>query len=113
MAQKRAKSNEDFLGELLAEGTRKNPEFPQLVEAAYRRRKLLRALAGERARRGISQTQVAAKMKTSQSAVARLEAGEIDAKISTVDRFAAALGKRVEWRLVAGGTARKVAARAR
>ena len=113
MSQTKPKSDGDFLDELIAEGTRKNPEFPQLVEAAYRRRKLLRALAGERARRGISQTQVAAKMNTSQSAVARLEAGGIDAKISTVDRFAAALGKRVEWRLVAGGAVRKAAARSR
>lgn len=101
MSPKRSKSNDDFLDELIAEGTRKHPEFPQLVDAAYQRRKLLRALAGERTRRGISQTQVAAKMNTSQSAVARLETGDIDVKISTVDRFAAALGKRVEWRLVA------------
>ena len=113
MASKRPKPDDDFLDELVSEGTKKDPGFPQLVEAAYRRRKLLRALAGERTRRGISQTRLAAKMNTSQSAVARLEAGDIDAKMSTVDRFAAALGTRVEWRLVATGVARKVAARRR
>ena len=48
---------------------------------------------------GLSQTVVAARMGTSQSAVARLEAGEIDAKLSTVERFAAALGQKVEWRV--------------
>jgi predicted transcriptional regulator len=38
-------------------------------------------------------------MGTSQSAVARLESGDVDAKLSTVERYAAALGQRVEWRI--------------
>jgi len=38
-------------------------------------------------------------MGTSQSAVARVEAGEIDAKFTTVERFAAALGQKIEWRV--------------
>ncbi|TMG68761.1 MAG: helix-turn-helix domain-containing protein, partial [Chloroflexi bacterium] len=90
---------------------KRTPEFPELVEAAYRRRKLLRTLAGERTRRGISQTRIAARMRTSQSAIARLEAGEIDARVSTIDRFAAALGKRVEWRVVSRSKARSAAKR--
>jgi predicted transcriptional regulator len=48
---------------------------------------------------GLSQTVIAARMRTSQSAVARLESGEVDTKLSTVERFAAALGQRVEWRI--------------
>ncbi len=47
----------------------------------------------------MSQTAVAAVMGTSQSAVARLETGDVDAKLSTVERYAAALGHKVEWRL--------------
>jgi predicted transcriptional regulator len=39
-------------------------------------------------------------METSQSFVARLEGGNIDTKMSSVERFAAALGKRVQWQLV-------------
>src|SRR2546428_3664551 len=97
MAVKRSRVEPDFLDEIIAESSKGHPEFPQLVEAAYRRRKLLRALAGERERAGISQTTVAARMRTSQSAVARLEAGEIDAKMSTVERFAAAGGRRGDW----------------
>jgi ribosome-binding protein aMBF1 (putative translation factor) len=89
----------DFLDELIEERSRQNPEFPGLVEAALRRRQLLRELAARRERLGLSQTAVAARMGTSQSAVARLEAGEIDAKFSTVERFAAALGQKVEWRV--------------
>ncbi len=90
---------EDFLAEIVAERTARNPHFPGLVEAAERRRALLRELAAVREKRGLSQTAVAARMGTSQSAIARLEAGAVDAKLSTVERFAAVLGQSVEWRL--------------
>ncbi len=90
---------QDFLDEIVHERSERNPAFPELVEAALRRRQLLRELAARREKLGLSQTVVAARMGTSQSAVARLEAGEIDAKLSTVERFAAALGQKVEWRV--------------
>lgn len=93
-----ARSN-DFLDETIDERSQRNPEFPELVEAALARRQLLRELASRRERLGLSQTVVAARMGTSQSAVARLEAGELDAKLSTVERFAAALGQKIEWRV--------------
>lgn len=92
-------TNEDFLTEIIAERTARNPEFPGLVDAALRRRELLRALGAQREKLGLSQTAVAAVMGTSQSAVARLEAGDVDAKLSTVERYAAALGRKVEWRI--------------
>ena len=96
---RRMARRQDFLDELVDERSQRNPEFPELIEAALRRRQLLRELAARRERLGLSQTVVAARMGTSQSAVARLEAGEIDAKFSTVERFAAALGHKVEWRV--------------
>lgn len=45
-----------------------------------------------RVARGLSQTQVAARMGTSQSAVARLEAGQTDLRLSTLSRYASAIG---------------------
>jgi len=95
---------DDFLDEIIAERAQRNPDFPDLVEAALRRRELLRELAARREQLGLSQTTVAARMGTSQSAVARLEAGETDTKLSTVERFAAALGQKVEWRLAPENT---------
>ena len=92
--------HDDFLEELIAERTRANPDFPSMVEAALRERQLLRELAARRTELGLSQTIVAARMGTSQSAIARLEQGEADPKLSTIERYAAALGKRIEWRLV-------------
>jgi predicted transcriptional regulator len=39
-------------------------------------------------------------MGTSEAAVARLEAAAVDPKVSTIERFAAAVGKRIHWELV-------------
>lgn len=89
----------DFLEELINERSARNPNFPALVQAAAERRELLRALAKEREASGFTQTEVAAAMGTSQSQIARLESANIDAKLSTVEKLAAVLGKRLEWRL--------------
>lgn len=92
-------NSDDFLTEIIAKRTARNPEFPGLVDAALRRRQLLRELGARRKKLSLSQTAVAAVMRTSQSAVARLETGDVDAKLSTVERYAAALGCKVDWRI--------------
>jgi len=89
----------DFLDELIAAGARDNAAFPKLVDAALDRRELVRELIRRREALGLSQGDVAAKMGTSQPAVARLESGEVDARGSTIERFAAAVGRRIEYRL--------------
>jgi predicted transcriptional regulator len=75
--------------------------FPGFREAAARRRALVGDLAQRRQTLGLSQTEVAMRMGTSQSAVARLEAGETDTRIGTLERYAAALGQVISWRLEA------------
>lgn len=90
----------DDLDEFIADRAQTNPDFPRLVDEALARRQLLRELAAGREAEGLTRTVVAARMGTSESAVARLEKGEADAKLSTVGRYAAALGKRLEWRIV-------------
>jgi predicted transcriptional regulator len=64
-----------------------------------RRRALMTELVAARKERGLSQTEIAAEMGTSQSAVARLERGDVDARLSTVERYAAALGHTVDWQV--------------
>ena len=98
-------ADDDFLAEIMAERTRANPAFPGMVETSLCRRHLLRALAAERVARGLSQQLVAARMGTSQPALARLERGEVDPKLSTIERFAAAIGSKLEWRIVDDGAA--------
>ncbi|HET9060452.1 MAG TPA: helix-turn-helix transcriptional regulator [Acidimicrobiales bacterium] len=68
---------------------------------ARERRSLAAALAAKRLELGLSQTEVAARMGTSQSAVARLESGEADLRLSTLERYAAAIGQRLGWELCA------------
>jgi hypothetical protein len=38
-------------------------------------------------------------MQTAPRAVARLEAGDADMRASTLDRYAAAIGSQITWRL--------------
>jgi hypothetical protein len=90
----------DALDEMVAEFTEANPGFPQLLLAAERRRALLHTLAEERKGRKLSQTRVAAAMRTSQPTLARLETTAADTKLSTVERFAGALGYSIEYHLV-------------
>jgi hypothetical protein len=90
----------DFLDEMIERSTARSPEFPRLLEAARRRRALLRALAEQRQGQKRSQTAVAAAMETSQSYVARLESTAGDARISTIDRYAGCLGFIVQYHLI-------------
>lgn len=90
----------DFLEEVVEERATQNPDFPGLVEAAVRRRELLRKLAGKRREDERSQTAIAAAMQSSQSSIARLESSATDARISTVDRYAHALGYRIQYHLI-------------
>jgi DNA-binding XRE family transcriptional regulator len=75
------------------------PVFPGFRELAQRRRELLGELAAQRRAAGLSQAEVAERMGTSQPAIARLEAGEVDVRMSTVERYAAAIGRRLELRV--------------
>lgn len=85
---------------------RHDPLFPGFGDMARRRRELAAELTARRVAAGLSQTQVAARMGTSQSAVARLESGDLDTRLSTLERYAAALGQRLDWKLEADGPAR-------
>jgi ribosome-binding protein aMBF1 (putative translation factor) len=88
------------------------PVMPGFREMALRRRadeqaarmaedrgRLVRELAGQRQAAGLSQTEIAARMGTSQSAVARLESGTGDVRASTLERYAAAIGSQITWKL--------------
>lgn len=87
MAKKR-----DFLDEFIEERTKKNPNFPQLLAEAEARRALARRLLEARVQRGMTQTTVAAAMRTAQSVVSKLEAGS-DVKLSTMQRYCQVIGQ--------------------
>ena len=83
----------DFLAEIVEERSRRNAAFLDLVAEAEARKKLARKLAAMRAKKRLSQTVVAARMGTSASVVSKLEAGG-DVKMSTLQRYCAAIGER-------------------
>jgi transcriptional regulator with XRE-family HTH domain len=72
------------------------PGFSELVDR----------LVEERQAMGLSQTEVAARMGTSQSAVARLERGDSDVRLSTLQRYAAALDRQVGFGIAERGEPR-------
>jgi predicted transcriptional regulator len=71
--------------------------FPGFEAFAEDAGEVVDALVRRRQRLGLSQTAVAARMGTSQSAVARLEAGRGDLRLSTLSRYAAALDTSVSF----------------
>jgi predicted transcriptional regulator len=83
----------------MEEMARRRSVFPGFDFDDERRREVIGELVQERTRLGLSQTEVAARMGTSQSAVARLESGSADVRLSTLQRYAAAVGREVRWRL--------------
>lgn len=89
----------DDLERYVAQRGARDPSFAALMAAAAERERLLHALAAARKRAGLTQTEVAARMGTSASTVARLERGDINPTISTLERFSIAIGKKLRWRI--------------
>jgi transcriptional regulator with XRE-family HTH domain len=69
---------------------RRRSRLPGFDEIAARR-DLWSTLAAHRRAVGVSQDAIARRMGTTQSSIARLEAGGTDARLSTLQRYAAAL----------------------
>src|SRR5437016_12477312 len=81
------------------EMARRRSADAQATRMAEERGRLVRELAEQRQAAGLLQTEVAARMGTSQSAVARLESGTADVRASTLERYAAAVGSEIPWQL--------------
>lgn len=61
---------------------------------------LARVLIAARARAGLSQAQLAARMRTSQSYIARIEGGRVQPSTAVLQRLASATGTRLQIRFV-------------
>jgi transcriptional regulator with XRE-family HTH domain len=70
----------------------KDPEYRKEYEALEDEF----ALIAVRARAGLSQAQLAKRMKTTQSAIARLESGRAKPSTRTLERYAEATGHRLK-----------------
>jgi len=87
---------EEFKRELLA-----NPKVKAEYDALAPEFEIAAELISARLRAGLSQQELAARMKTSQSAIARLESGQTLPSTKTLLRFARATGSKIQVRLSA------------
>ena len=73
----------------------KSPEYKAEYDALGEEFGLAKMLIEVRTRAGLSQPQLARRMKTSQSYIARLESGSVTPSTKALERFAAATGSRL------------------
>lgn len=73
----------------------KDRDYKAAYDALDEEFRLARALIEARTRAGLTQTQLARRMKTSQSYVARIEGGKVRPSTDTLERFAQATGTRL------------------
>ena len=78
-----------------------NPDVKREYDALEQEFAIASELIHARARAGLSQAELAERMGTSQSAIARLESGRTLPSAKTLIRFAEATGSKVELRLSA------------
>ena len=74
---------------------RKDPEYEKAYDALEDEFSLAAAIIEARARAGLTQEQLAARMHTTQAVIARLESGRVKPSTRTLERFAAATGMRL------------------
>ena len=102
----------DDLERYIAERDAREPGFAALVADVEARLKFGRQMAERRRAKGKTQTQVAALMHTSPAIVSRLESGH-DVRVSTLEKYVAALGLRLELQAVSPKKPTAKASRAR
>lgn len=74
----------------------KDPRYRREYEALREEFSLVAALIEARTRAGLTQEQVAQRMKTTQAVIARLEGGGSKPSTRTLERYAAATGSRLK-----------------
>jgi predicted transcriptional regulator len=78
----------------------RDPEFRKEYDKADEEFAIIEALIRARAKAKLSQADVAKRIGTTQSAIARLEGGRVSPSLSTLRRYAEATGTRLQVDLV-------------
>ncbi len=74
----------------------KNPKYKNEHEKLAPEFELARTLIEARTKAGLTQAQLAKRMKTTQSVIARLEGGRVHPSTATLERLAKATGSRLK-----------------
>jgi len=73
----------------------KKPEYQRAYDEPETEFELARTLIDARLAAGLTQAQVAKRMKTSQAAISRMEGGKVKPSANSLERYAKAIGKRL------------------
>ena len=76
-----------------------NPEFAEGFDEGYENLRIGIMLKQARLEAGLTQDEVASAIGTRKTAISRLENHVQDVKLSTVEKYAKALGKRIEIKI--------------
>ena len=90
----------DDLNKYIAKRKKKSPDFAANFEKGYEEFKIGALLKMAREEAGLTQEQVAEKLQTKKSAISRIENHAEDIRLSTLERFAEAVGRRIELNIV-------------
>ena len=86
----------DELQEFIEEQKATDPEFAASFDEGYKHFKIGVLLKQARNDAGMTQDQIAPKLKTHKSAISRIENHAEDIRLSTLSHYAEALGKKLE-----------------
>jgi ribosome-binding protein aMBF1 (putative translation factor) len=93
---KKGKKRKPMLASDVIKTWRKDPAFVRAYDALEGEFAVLKAVSEARRKSRLSQMEIAKHMKTSQTAVARLESGRGNPSIKTLQRYATATGTRLK-----------------
>ncbi|MCD4675793.1 MAG: helix-turn-helix domain-containing protein [Desulfobacula sp.] len=86
----------DDLDKYIEKRKNKSPKFAQTYDKGYEQFKIGVLLKQARLEAGLTQAQVATKLKTGKSAISRIENHAEDIRLSTLVNYAQALGKNLK-----------------
>lgn len=81
------------------ERKKRDPEFAKDFDSGYEQFKIGVMLKQARIEAGITQEELAARLHTKKTAVSRIENHAEDIKLSTLEKFAEAIGKRLTLKI--------------
>lgn len=87
------------LQKYIKERKARDPKFAKGFDSGYEQFKIGAMLKQARVEAGLTQEEVAARLHTKKTAISRIENHAEDIKLSTIERFAEAIGKRLTLKI--------------
>ncbi len=89
----------DDLERYIAKRKKQSPDFAETFDSGYEHFKIGVLLRQAREEAGVTQEQLAKKLNTKKSAISRIENHAEDIRLSTLNKYAKALGKSLHVRI--------------